>query len=70
LKPAAKLFIFIGMSASAKPRPKTAPRGRVLTYRGVTLQKPATASRFSSNEIKKAVEDAVAKHADSLAHGK
>ncbi len=67
MKRATNIFILMRMSNSAKPRPKSALAGDKLTYRGVTLRKPATASRFSTSEIKKAVEDAVAKHADSLA---
>ena len=55
--------MFLRMSGSALPKAK---RGK-LTYRGVTLQKPATRSRFTSTEIKKAVESAVAKNAEALA---
>ncbi len=55
------------MSGSAKPRPKTASEKGKLAYRGILLHRPATRSRFSASEIKKAVEDAVAKNADTLA---
>jgi hypothetical protein len=55
------------MSGPAKPRKTSVAAGGKLTYRGVTLQKPATRSRFSVKEIKKAIEDAVAKNATVLA---
>jgi hypothetical protein len=53
------------MSGSANP--KTASTSGKATYRGITLPKLTTRSRFSKSQIKRAVEHAVAKHADSLA---
>jgi|GEM_PF-3094852 len=56
------------MTATASPRPRTPidPRRR-LTYRGVKLQGLAAPSRFTIDQIKKAVEDAIAENADTLA---
>jgi len=61
-----KLLILLLVSGSAKPRQKAASTRGKLIYRGVTLQKLADPSRFSASEIKKAVEDAVAKNTESL----
>jgi hypothetical protein len=61
-----KLFILLLVSGSAKPRQKGASTHGKLIYRGVTLQKLAKPSRFSTSEIRKAVEDAVAKNTESL----
>ena len=58
------------MSGAAKPVQKSYPSKDRLTYRGVRLRKPATVSRFSATEIKKAVEHAIEKHADGLARSK
>jgi hypothetical protein len=49
-----------------RKRPSQQPKADKTTYRGVILRKPATASRFTSREIKRAVEHALAKHADDL----
>lgn len=54
------------MTGSAQPRVKAAPTKRALTYRGVKLQSPATRSRFTIAQIKKAVEDAIASNADVI----
>ena len=54
--------------AQAKSRSKAAPSA--LTYRGVTLPRLPIPSQFTTAEIKKAVENAIAKNADALArHG-
>lgn len=65
LNPDQDLFILLHMSGSANP--KTASTSGKATYRGITLPKLTTRSRFSKSQIKRAVEHAVAKHADSLA---
>jgi hypothetical protein len=58
------------MIGSPKPRSKSAAsRREKLTYRGVTLQTPVARSQFTSAQIKRAVEDAIAKYADRLASG-
>ena len=58
------------MVGSANPQSKSpCPRRVKLTYRGVTLQTPAAAPRFPIEQIKKAVEDALAKHAAALGGG-
>ena len=56
------------MSTAVAPRPRTPvdPR-RPLTYRGVKLQSLAAPSRFTIAQIRKAVEDAIAENADTLA---
>jgi hypothetical protein len=53
------------------PRPKPTKPARTAkpaaTYRGVRLQQTAGRTRFSTEQIRQAVEAAVAKHADALA---
>ncbi len=57
--------ILLSVSAQPNQSPKPSKVGKT-TYRGVTLQTPAAASRFSSVEVKRAVEHALAKHAGAL----
>lgn len=54
------------MIGSIQPRTKAAPPKRALTYRGVKLQSPVARSQFSIAQIKKAVEDAIARNADVI----
>lgn len=56
----------LAMSGSIQPRTKVAPTKRTLTYRGVKLQSPAVRSQFTVAQIKKAVEDAIAKNPDVI----
>lgn len=64
------LLIFQSMTAPGKPLPKiNLARGKQ-TYRNVTLQRPATRSQYSSAEIKKAVDDALAKNPGAVVHRK
>ncbi|MDB5430749.1 MAG: hypothetical protein JWP35_1865 [Caulobacter sp.] len=56
-------------AATSRPQAPRASKGK-LTYRGVTLQHPATRSRFSIAEIRKAVESAIAENADALSKRK
>jgi len=58
------------MSGSTQPRAKAAPPKRALTYRGVKLHSPAVRSQFTIAQIKKAVEDAIARNADVIASAK
>lgn len=58
------------MTGSAQPRLKAAPAKRKLTYRGVKLQSPVGRSQFTIAQIKKAVEDAIARNADVIANVK
>ena len=53
------------MSATHKPGSRP-PKGDKRTYRGVIIRKPATASRFTLGEIRRAIRHALAKHAGSL----
>ena len=55
------------MTGSAKPQRKPAQRKAALLYRGVKLQSPAVQSHFTIAQIKKAVDDAIAKNADAIA---
>jgi len=57
--------ILASMSTAAKPRAKSAPKGK-LTYRGVVLQKPAAPPRIALARIKRAVEVAIAKNATTV----
>lgn len=56
------------MTGTAKPRRKTAQGKSALLYRGVRLQSPAAQSHFTIAQIKKAVDDAIAKNADAIAN--
>jgi len=53
------------MTGSARPQRKPAQSRKPL-YRGVRLQRPAARSQFTIAQIKKAVEDAIAKHAEAI----
>ncbi len=65
LNPTANLPIVSSMSAMPETRSKPTKASRP-TYRGVTLQTLATGSRFTSSEIRRAVEHALEKHAGEL----
>lgn len=56
------------MSTAAKDKPVARPKARI--YRGIKLQRTYGKSRFTAEEIRKAVTAAVAKNADALATGK
>lgn len=58
------------MTGPTQPRAKAAPPKRALTYRGVKLQSPAVRSQFTIAQIKKAVEDAIARNAELVANVK
>ena len=55
----------------SEPKPKitkarTSPKGGAM-YRGIRLQPMATGSQFTSEQVRRAVESALAKHANDLA---
>jgi hypothetical protein len=54
------------MTASAKPRVDIAAR-KPLTYRGIQLQTPFARSQFTPEQIREAVEHAIAENADAIA---
>ena len=58
--------MFGRMTASAKPRSDLAAR-KPLTYRGVQLQTPFARSQFTAEQIREAVEYAIAQNADAIA---
>jgi len=55
---------------AAPPAKRTGSRPRRRVYRGVQLQRISGRTRFSLAQLKKAVEAAIAKHADALAGSK
>lgn len=55
------------MTGSAKSQRKPTQGPKAL-YRGVKLQRPAARSQFTIAQIKKAVEDAIAKNAEAIAN--
>lgn len=56
-------------AAKTKTTPARKPPGKP-TYRGVELQKPAGRPQLKLVDIRRAVKNAVAKHADDLSAGK
>jgi hypothetical protein len=62
-------LILAGMSAAQPSTPKTGPRTAKVgsTYRGVRVQVTDGRSRFTLDQIKRAVETAVVKNANALA---
>lgn len=62
-------LILGGMTAAKSPTPKTGHRTAKVgsTYRGVRVQATDGQSRFTLDQIKRAVEAAVVKNADALA---
>jgi hypothetical protein len=60
------------MTATAKSRPpktRRRPANPGPTYRGVRIQSMQVGSRFTSDQIRQAVDAALAKNADALAGG-
>jgi hypothetical protein len=56
------------MTASSTQRPQPREdREEVLTYRGVARQHPPVPSRFIREQIRKAIEEAIAKNAAVIA---
>jgi hypothetical protein len=62
-------LILVGMTAAKPSTPKTGHRTANLgsTYRGVRVQVTEGRSRFTLDQIKRAVETAVVKNANALA---
>lgn len=55
------------MISSQESPPKPARAKSALLYRGVKLRSPAARPHFTIAQIKKAVDDAIAKNADAIA---
>ena len=58
------------MSFRLSRKPESEPSERFETYRGIRLQPMSGPSRFTREQIEKAVEKAIAKHAHEFAPGK